>query len=289
MRHSVWTFVALFTLVCGVRFKDVNFPVPVPDPPSIPGLADLVGSSSDLEQGLANRLAELVMNAPDDCDLCKGKFKWLFIVGTGRSGTTTTLMMIDAIPRYYLTGENDGLVNNLQKIYIDVMSRNARVKGAFRRDGVIQEHRMLCGMQEIVKLSLGEFDEEHVTTIGFKEIRFQTEEDLAFLQRLFPCARFIVVTRRNPSNAVGSGWWTKENIDEMIENSHVLQAWQSSHEPNAFPLQLEDFSVERFNEMLKWLGVSGCEYSSVGRSNQGTYGYGDGRDTVKMNGTCVSI
>uniref|UniRef100_A0A7S1AQZ2 Protein-tyrosine sulfotransferase n=1 Tax=Noctiluca scintillans TaxID=2966 RepID=A0A7S1AQZ2_NOCSC len=286
MCPSLWALVALFPLVCGVRLQDVNFTVPVVDPHSIPGLGNLVGSSSDLEQGFASQLAELVMNAPDDCDICKGKFKWQFIVGTGRSGTTTTLMMIDAIPGYYLTGENDNLVNNLQQIYVDMMSRKAPVEGAFRRDGVIPEHRVLCGMQEMVKLSLGEFDEEHVTTIGFKEIRFKTEEDLAFLQKLFPCAKFIVVTRRNPSDAVGSGWWNEKNIDDMMKNSRVLQAWQSSHEPIAFPLQLEDFSVERFNEMLKWLGVSGCEYTDVGHSNKG--GYSDGRDTVKMNGTCVS-
>mmetsp|Transcript_8251 Transcript_8251/g.10770 ORF Transcript_8251/g.10770 Transcript_8251/m.10770 type:complete len:149 (-) Transcript_8251:1950-2396(-) len=39
------------------------------------------------------------------CDLCHD-YDWVFILGTGRSGSTTILSMINSIPGFYLAGEN---------------------------------------------------------------------------------------------------------------------------------------------------------------------------------------
>lgn len=275
----VWS--ALYIASCAVRV--VQFP---PDPFDLDGLNLVSVNTTTSVERLVEQLAELIRKTPEVCDACEGKFKWQFIVGPGRSGTTTTMMMIDEIPGYYITGENHGIVNDLQEIFEDVQPRLPSLNGALRRDGAISEQHLLCAMQDLVRASLGAFDEGHITTIGFKEIRFKTQEDMAFIRKLFPCAKFIVVTRRDPSEAVGSGWWTEENIASNEEQTRMLESWQSRNKAISFLLHLEDFSLEKFNEMLAWMGVTGCAYTQVAHSNQG--GYSDGRGDAKMNGTCVS-
>uniref|UniRef100_A0A7S1B1T8 Protein-tyrosine sulfotransferase n=1 Tax=Noctiluca scintillans TaxID=2966 RepID=A0A7S1B1T8_NOCSC len=275
----VWS--ALYIASCGVRLAQLPS-----DPSDLDGLNLVSVNTSASVERLTEQLAELIRKTPVVCDACEGEFKWQFIVGPGRSGTTTAMMMIDEIPGYYVTGENKGLVNDLQEIFENTQSRLPSLTGALRRDGAISEQHLLCAMQDLVRLSLGSFDEEHTTTIGFKEIRFETTESMVFMQKLFPCAKYIVVTRRNPQLAVGSGWITEENIFQMINVSETLEAWQGQNADIAFPLQLEDFSLKRFNDMLTWLGVTGCEYTHIAHSNK--HGnYSDGRSQVRMNGTCV--
>uniref|UniRef100_A0A7S1B2K3 Protein-tyrosine sulfotransferase n=1 Tax=Noctiluca scintillans TaxID=2966 RepID=A0A7S1B2K3_NOCSC len=275
----VWS--ALYIASCGVRLAQLPS-----DPSDLDGLNLVSVNTSASVERLTEQLAELIRKTPVVCDACEGEFKWQFIVGPGRSGTTTAMMMIDEIPGYYVTGENKGLVNDLQEIFENTQSRLPSLTGALRRDGAISEQHLLCAMQDLVRASLGAFDEGHITTIGFKEIRFKTQEDMTFVHKLFPCAKFIVVTRRNPGEAVGSGWWTEENIASNLEQTRMLESWQSRNHAISFQLHLEDFSVERFNEMLAWMNVTGCAYTQVAHSNQG--GYSDGRGGAKMNGTCVS-
>jgi len=222
-----------------------------------------------------------------ECDSCNGKYKWQFVLGTGRSGTTSVLSMVDAIPGFFLSGENMGMVNTFHDIFEELTTTPHGTKGAWRRDGNVSEDSLVCAMQDMVRLSLGSFDEEHTTTLGFKEIRFHTFESIAFLRKLFPCARFIVVTRREPKSAIGSGWWDEENIDELVAITQNLTEWQRQNEEIAFPMYLEDFSVELFNEMLAWLGVTGCEYTRVAHSNK-DHGYNQEGNETLMTGTCLS-
>jgi hypothetical protein len=40
-------------------------------------------------------------------------------------------------------------------------------------------------------------------------------------------------------------------------------------ENQIFNLPLEDFSLEKFNELLHWLGYTGCEYLKLIHNNKG--------------------
>lgn len=47
-----------------------------------------------------------------------------------------------------------------------------------------------------------------------------------------------------------------------------------SNGAQSFWLPLQDFTAEKFNELLAWLGETGCTYTGVIHSNSGPGGYG---------------
>lgn len=60
----------------------------------------------------------------------------------------------------------------------------------------------------------------------------------------------------------------------------------SEMQDRIFDLPLESFSLAKFNELLKWLGFSGCSYRRVAHANNnGTYK--DGNNSNLVNGTCT--
>ena len=48
------------------------------------------------------------------CDLCGQR--WLFVLATGRSGSTTVLNMLNALPGVYMAGENMNVVGKLRQL-----------------------------------------------------------------------------------------------------------------------------------------------------------------------------
>jgi len=223
------------------------------------------------------------------CQLCGAN--WLFVVATGRSGSTTVLEMLNALPMVYLAGENGGILTAIRKLYNNqiqaLISKKTTAGGAWSH-AKINNQRVLCAIQKMTKSIMGEFTTKRSPRmIGFKEIRYDYSEDLAFLQRVFPCARFVVNTRRNLKEQAGSAFYEtfKNAQSKAKEKTGVLKAWRSKFNPKrTFLLELEDFTTDKFNEMLKWLKVTGCKYTSVAHANNG--GYGVDQKGVKMRGYC---
>jgi hypothetical protein len=80
------------------------------------------------------------------CDLCKRSFT--FILGTGRSGSTTVLEMLNQLDGYALTGEHSGLMLS----FMDVHKRFQRTQAnraflAFQHSKR-EEITHLCGIQD---------------------------------------------------------------------------------------------------------------------------------------------
>mmetsp|Transcript_3998 Transcript_3998/g.7661 ORF Transcript_3998/g.7661 Transcript_3998/m.7661 type:complete len:106 (+) Transcript_3998:664-981(+) len=50
-----------------------------------------------------------------------------------------------------------------------------------------------------------------------------------------------------------------------------------------FLLPLEDYSLDRFNQMLAFLGVSGCQFHQIARDNTGADGWGLDRRTIDVS------
>jgi hypothetical protein len=50
------------------------------------------------------------------CDLCKDH-DWVFVLGTGRSGSTSVIEMVNTIPGVFLAGENFGQVLQMREMY----------------------------------------------------------------------------------------------------------------------------------------------------------------------------
>lgn len=213
-------------------------------------------------------------SAHDDCDLlCHGNQSWLFILGTGRSGSTTALEMVDAIPGFQLAGENNGIMNTLLDLYHSFQVTNAHGQGGAWSHGEISENRLLCRMQKFVKTMIGKFDEETTKVIGFKEIRHHKHDVLAFFKKVFPGARLLINTRKDLDEQHLSGTW-HTSVEALENHTLELDLFQKQNPADTFKLLLEEYSKDLFNGMLRFLGVTGCSYAWVAHANNGNLSYG---------------
>jgi hypothetical protein len=208
------------------------------------------------------------------CDDGHDDQNWLFILASGRSGSTSTLQMVNAIPGYAIGGENFGIMDyfrNLRdRLHAQVL-HVAMQEAAFVTHGTLSRRSILCDLQAYTRHTIGE-PRMQASTIGFKEVRHSKKEELDPFLTLFPRAKFIINTR-NASTQAQSGFHKKEHdsIDELEQMNNDLRAWAQTHSDVTFDLRLEDFSVKRFNEMLHWLGITNCRFTRVAHANDGGY------------------
>jgi len=272
----------LFTLTSALRLDMESHRMMTPGPPEGKIYDELEKKtiSDILERYLTHRKVE-------ECSLCNTDQKWLFIAATGRSGSTTTLNMLQNIPGIHLAGENHGAVADLLKLYdkaIQLHKSGSIVHGSWGH-GPISERTVLCALQDYVKALIGKPTQADPKRIGFKDIIWE-EETLDFMLKLFPCAQIVTQTRRNLTQQSQSEFWGEkpEAIQELQRATSLLEAWQRNHTDVAFHMHLEDFSPDRFNALLRWLGVQGCQFKSVCHANLN--GYHDASSDVQVDGTC---
>ena len=130
----------------------------------------------------------------------KGSGKdWLFIIGTGRSGSTTVLDMVNRISdSIYIAGENDGVAERLLDLYQTTTRHFSEHpnKGAWKSNPVDDES-LLTDLRQYMQDAIGVFDTDAINIIGFKEIRHAKVEHLNWLVKLFPDAKIILNWRND--------------------------------------------------------------------------------------------
>jgi len=94
-------------------------------------------------------LGELGQEANANCDLCE--YNWLFILSSGgRTGSTTALSMLNAIPGVELGGEHDGALLHLAQFF-------KKVKATQRHGGAAwyshkQDYGAIkCELQQVLR------------------------------------------------------------------------------------------------------------------------------------------
>jgi len=274
----------LFTLTSALRLDMESHRMMTPGPPE--------GKIYDeLEKTLPDILERYLTDHKDEeCSLCNTDQKWLFIAATGRSGSTTTLNMLQSIPGIHLAGENNGTVAELLKLYKVLPFIQSHGYQGFNGSwghGPISERSVLCALQDYVEALIGKPAQADPKRIGFKEIRWE-EETLDFMLKLFPCAQIVTQTRRNLTQQSQSEFWGEkpEAIQELQRATSLLEAWQRNHTDVAFHMHLEDFSPDRFNALLRWLGVQGCQFKNVCHANPNGNTDHDASSDVQVDGTC---
>ena len=155
------------------------------------------------------------------CNLCARK--WVFVISTGRAGSTSILEGLNALPGVSLGGENFAMLN----VAKDMVSRtdeltDIQVKNmasAYEVKSTDLSHQTLCSMQQVfAKLANGSLaDESGHQILGFKELvsipslskwtshsgkpvpHFSAwnSDWLDFIDRLFPCSRIVFNLRRD--------------------------------------------------------------------------------------------
>ena len=125
--------------------------------------------------------------------LCARKF--LFVVATGRSGSTTVMDMLNGVPGIFISGENFGEMGLLRQLYNEraqTRKEMIRITGQFPattnqadNNDTIVDHAELLAIQAWIweaNLPPPSLVTPQPDIVGFKEIRW-TAEDVAFAQR----------------------------------------------------------------------------------------------------------
>lgn len=193
--------------------------------------------------------------SPDFPDLCRPSEGYLFLVTYGRSGSTVTQNLLNAIPGYVIRGENANAIYPLCNM-IATLSDNAEIKThRAQHQGRVKPAKILgtpadpwFGAEEIDldRLAKGAFDlfarevlhiPQGTRVAGFKEIRYF--QDLAFLPRQleimqshFPRARFLFLTRDHGQIAA-SAWFSKRDPQSLLQQlaaaDSAFAAYAASH------------------------------------------------------------
>lgn len=198
--------------------------------------------------------------------------KWLFILSTGRSGSTTLLETMNLIPNIRLIGEHAGALN-----FLFDMVHAANVTDPRR----LQEVQLL--LQDI----LAHLDppskkdppvSRYRNVLGFKELRYSSAARVKSLKQVFPCSRFIFNFREDTGAQIKSGFFAQKSNSKTVEylegrNTEEKELY-ALYKSSSYLMPLEDFSPWKFTAMLKWLvGPSfNCSYSNICHSNaDGSY------------------
>jgi len=209
------------------------------------------------------------------------------VLGTGRSGSTSILTMLNAIPGVYVAGENYDAVGKFREL-------NSSLPKAYglRRPGInawyhhhIDTELLRCDMQGYVKHLIGRID-ANAEIIGFKEIRDNTKEQMDFFTELFPCGKFIINWRKNVTQQQQSQFHRASSTTLLSDINAIKERWVADHPTQTFALPLEDVSIAMFNRLLSWLDIHHCRFVNVAHAN--AHGYSlDRHSRTLVKGQCA--
>lgn len=230
-------------------------------------------------QGTALLNAQADVLEGSDCDLCNTAQQWVFILSPGgRTGSSTIVTMLNAIPGFYIAGENDGIVFDMPAFYNKTFGEEPEdTDGVTPRRDPLSDYNILCSLQSVIRASIGGRPHDKLV-LGFKEIRYHNKEQLDFLKKIFPCARFVINVRQNMTalaesqiHAYGMYDLNAKDTESILQANEQhragLEGWAQTQGDNIFHMPLEDFNLNRFNVLLHWLGVSNCRFERMAHAN----------------------
>jgi hypothetical protein len=192
---------------------------------------------------------------------------FLFIVTYGRSGSTLLQSLLNTIPGYCIRGENANALYHICRM-IDVYLREPNFQ--LRADQLAGKSKAVpaigtpadpwyglelvdvertalrfCNVfcREILNIPNG------TKVAGFKEIRYFYDlnflpTQLAIMQRFFPKARILFLTR-DPTEVANSSWWRghdKTVLLPKLEKTHEIFADYAATHPDCFTLDYAAFA-----------------------------------------------
>ena len=254
-------------------------------------------------QSFLPRTTSWPQRAATSCDLCADQ--WVFVLATGRSGSTSIWEALNSLPRVSLAGENQGSLevsSILLERYTEARVRNSNTNAA----SVGNWNELICAIQQWYRGLAGIEAREapgRQITLGFKELLslrpqstfFDHENQLPparhlpcdaddpeepqwmkLLDTAFPCARIIFNVRSNTTAQAQSAFHKKQGtspqdldaLNAIVDRLHAARGGSRS-----FHLALEDFSVAKFNQLAQWLELE-CKFVDIPRANVAGEGRG---------------
>ena len=231
--------------------------------------------STEAQERLAQRadsLAAEVEALRAGGDLAGGRdradLRYLFVVTYGRSGSTLLQGILSSAPGVMVRGENGGLLQHLFDFHTTAAGHRDRLARSvplppehpwwgidgYRDETAFRGFRTLM-LETVLR------PEPDTTVIGFKEIDWPTgqmAELLAFVQAVFPSARFVLNTR-DLEHVAQSKWWAR-NPNALQELQAMEQEYVDALEPladAAYRVHYDDYVNDPtvLRGLFEWLGL----------------------------------
>lgn len=173
--------------------------------------------------------------------------EYVFIVSSGRSGSTLVQGLLNALPGVLVRGENSFYVLPLYRAFRSAADFK-RTYGARSKEST----SAFYGMAEtdpqdfprtfrhlLTRQLVGRQNPRGIKVIGFKEVRWEHlqpkeyETFFAFFEKVFPKARYVL-NERNPDNVVGSGQWLRvdaETARRELAKGREVRDWLRANRP----------------------------------------------------------
>jgi len=245
----------------------------------------------------------------DLCHPCRRRF--LILIATGRSASTTLTYMLDALPGIRMSGENNDELKAIRSMIDNIGSsinfqRNAGQKTAWGHNR-IPEGAFSCAAQHMIETinppltdtngTILENDSE--TIVGFKTIRFligvkeeDTRDLVRWVQKTFPCARILVNIRsaaQEQAASVDKAFGYHEDIESLKETNVRMRKVAELFGDQAYLLDSSDWlkEIQHLNQAIKWLGFhESCFFKELLEFNTEGGGYENGKTKLTLNPDC---
>lgn len=237
------------------------------------------------------------------CSPCNRRF--LFILATARSGSTTILQTLNELPGVRLSGENNNLFYNLWKLINyggikTTLRQNYDQNSSFWIHNAVPRGAMACTIQNFMEtinpppllsqkysklIPLSKYDDSKI--IGAKMIRVQKDNNkwkpkfvADFIRENFPCAKFVVNIRSDVQSQLKSQETTfvkhlNNTTNPILQQNIFLLSLAEEIGENAIQIDMMEWSkdVSVLNNVFKWIGFQGCTLETVIHTNDGKDGF----------------
>jgi hypothetical protein len=247
---------------------------------------------------------------------CTG-IRWLIVVATGRSGSTTVMDMLNALPTVSVRGEMSGTVG-LSIDMLDAADAGREVKDGPLRHFQASEQALECILERwFATLCTPSWQEKRGEYVGFKELFWEMSrrsvsthsfERLALLmERVFPGAKFVLSTREDTAAQSKSGFWASQGVVKeqrlprnvtgyqtkglLDVSTALLRQWGHRLGPDRsywLPLPRNGFTIQQFNDLAQWLGVP-CRFLSIAHANKDNTYRANHTDTTVSCGRLTAV
>ena len=220
---------AMSLLACAAAVDE--WPPLQPETELIPPALGLSSRGSECDPSWCdcqNKNCDAQQVSPGICNLCDQK--WVFVLSAGgRSGSTSILEGLNALPGVSLSGENLAVLNDMRREFAKVDSlvrRNkaaesaafylpqwqglrrhtlcaqqstiARLAGANGSLDAVNSENRIFGFKELIELRSFEADGHFPAGVPHLEASSKDKRDwVEFLDKLFPCSRIVFNLRRD--------------------------------------------------------------------------------------------
>ena len=250
------------------------------------------------------------------CQPCQRRF--LILLTTARSASTTLTWMFDTLPGVRMSGENANTLAFLKRLMDNVLKnpnfkQSAGAKASWGHH-FVPPQSLSCVSQAMIeginppelinRLHIRNITAAANDIVGFKTIRFfheaETPEDekaiILFLKENFPCSRVVVNINSNITQYVQSvkkAWKSFSNKTDYAEviqkqNAQLRKVVQLLGPQRSFLLDKSEWTqnITKLNEAVSWLGFDpACHFTDLLEFNTKGSGYGNTKTKLEKFGS----